>query len=294
MDLGNDAGTASGTVYRLWPDGAPGSEGWDWAERTAQIPWTERKRLYTRNVVDPTLTVYRPEPGKANGTAMIVAPGGAFHFLMIEHEGEAMARWLTSLGVTAFVLKYRLGRTPDDDDAVLGFRAELRERLGAPGRDETMPPERPQMRDIRDMGEEDGRQAMRYVRANAEKWGVDPKRIGIAGFSAGGGVSLGAAMQFDADSRPDFVVGVYPAYPAHLSVPENAPPLFLVISDDDPQVAPMSAPRLYQAWHTAGSKAELHVFGNGGHGYGMDEAGWLSDIWPELLRRWMVERGFLR
>ena len=102
-----------------------------------------------------------------------------------------------------------------------------------------------------------------------------------------------AAMQFDADSRPDFAVGVYPAWPAQLDVPPQAPPLFLVMSDDDPQVAPLSASRLYEAWHKAGSPAELHVFGNGGHGYGMSPDGWLSDIWPELLRRWMAERGLL-
>ncbi len=284
---------ANGEIYRLWPEGAPGSEDWSWSERTAQIPWTDKRRLYTRNVVDPTLTVFAPAPGTANGTAVIVAPGGAFHFLMIEHEGEDMARWLASLGVTAFVLKYRLGRTPDDDGDLLAFRTDLHKRLGAPVRGDTSPPDRPQMRAIRELGEADGRQAMRFVRGNAAQWGIDPQRIGIAGFSAGGGVSLGAAMQFDAESRPDFVVGIYPAWPGYLSVPDNAPPLFLVISDDDPQVAPLSAPQLYQAWHTAGSKAELHVFGNGGHGYGMDEAGWLSDIWPVLLQRWMKERGLL-
>lgn len=292
-ELGTSHEDGAEAIYRVWPGAAPGSEGWDWQERTVQIPWTARARRYTRNVVVPTLTHFPPAPGTGNGTAMIIAPGGAFHFLMIEHEGHDMARWLAQQGVTAFVLTYRLARTPDDDAEVLDFRAALHKRLGGSQRDQSTPPDRPDMRDIRAMGEEDGRQAMRLVRTHAGRWQIDPARIGIAGFSAGGGVSLGAAMQFDADSRPDFAVGVYPAWPAQLDVPPQAPPLFLVMSDDDPQVAPLSASRLYEAWHKAGSPAELHVFGNGGHGYGMSPDGWLSDIWPELLRRWMAERGLL-
>jgi len=282
-------------TLRIWSgDGVPpGAEGWTRRESTMQIPWSTAPRRLTRNVVVPTLTVVEPAPGTANGTAMIVAPGGAFHFLMIDHEGHDMARWLAGLGVTAFVLKYRLAETPPDDADLMEFRTQLHKRLGGPKPGDSTPPDRPDMRAIREMGEADGRQAMSFVRENASRWGIDPARIGIAGFSAGGGVSLGAAMQFTSESRPDFAVGIYPAYPAYLSVPENAPPLFLVISDDDPQVAALSSAKLYADWHNAGSKAELHVFGNGGHGYGMLDAGFLSDIWPELLRRWLVERGFL-
>ena len=282
-------------TLHIWPgDGVPpGAEGWTRRESTMQIPWSTAPRRLTRNVLVPTLTVVEPAPGTANGTAMIVAPGGAFHFLMIDHEGHDMARWLAGLGVTAFVLKYRLAETPPDDADLMEFRTQLHKRLGGPKPGDSTPPDRPDMRAIREMGEADGRQAMSFVRENASRWGIDPARIGIAGFSAGGGVSLGAAMQFTSESRPDFAVGIYPAYPAYLSVPENAPPLFLVISDDDPQVAALSSAKLYADWHNAGSKAELHVFGNGGHGYGMLDAGFLSDIWPELLRRWLVERGFL-
>jgi acetyl esterase/lipase len=103
-------------VYRIWPGTAPGSETWDWSERTIQVPWSDLDRRVTRNVADPTVTVFRPPAAKANGTAMIVAPGGGFNFLMVDHEGYDMARWLNELGITAFVLKYRLGRTPDADD----------------------------------------------------------------------------------------------------------------------------------------------------------------------------------
>ena len=280
-------------VHRIWPGNGvpPGSEGWDWQERTAQVPWTTVPRQYARNVVIPTVSVHRP--ANPNGTTLVVAPGGAFHFLMMEHEGLDVASWLAGFGVTSLVLKYRLARTPDADEEMLTFREELQKRLGQPTQTETDPPRREFLRDIRMMGEEDGRQAVRFARAHAGEWGLDPGRIGIAGFSAGGGVAMGAAMQHDAQSRPDFAVGVYPAYRADLTVPDDAPPLFLVISDDDGSVAPISSARLYEAWHKSGAPAELHVFGNGGHGWGMDRPGWLSDIWTKLLENWLRVRGLI-
>jgi acetyl esterase/lipase len=118
-------------IVRIWPgDGVPpGSEGWTQRESTMQVPWAKRAMRLSRNVVVPTLTVFRPAPGKANGTAMVVAPGGAFHFLMVDHEGYDLARWLSERGVTTFVLKYRLGRTPDADAELNDFRTELQANL---------------------------------------------------------------------------------------------------------------------------------------------------------------------
>jgi acetyl esterase/lipase len=281
-------------IYNIWPgDGtAPGSEGWTWSERTAPVPWGgTSSRRYTRNVVIPTVTVHRP--AKPNGTTLVVAPGGAFHFLMIDHEGHDMARWLNGFGVTVLVLKYRLARTPDADDEVEAFRAEMHKKLRPALQSDDGPPRRDFVLAERQMGEEDGRQAIRFARAHAGEWGIDPNRIGIAGYSAGGGVSMGAAMEHDAASRPDFAVGVYPAWRGELSVPANAPPLFLVISDDDTSVPSVSSTRLYESWHKSGAPAELHVFGNGGHGWGMTEEGWLSDIWPKLLERWLRVRGLI-
>jgi predicted esterase len=280
-------------VWRIWPgEGVPpGSESWNWRERTTQVPWTDVPRLYARNIVIPTVTVHRPATG--NGAAMIVAPGGAFHFLMMEHEGHVMARWLTSLGVTAFVLKYRLLRTPDDDAEMEVFRAELHQRLDKPKQTDTAPPGRAFMRETRLLGEEDGRQAVRFIRQHAADFGIDERKVGIAGLSAGGGVAMGTAMEHDAASRPDFAIGIYPAWRGDLTVPANAPPLFLATSDDDPQVAPMSTSRLYEAWHSSGASAELHVFGNGGHGWGMDAAPHLSATWTMLLENWLRVRGLL-
>jgi fermentation-respiration switch protein FrsA (DUF1100 family) len=100
-------------------------------------------------------------------------------------------------------------------------------------------------------------------------------------------------MSHDAQSRPDYAVGVYPAYRAELGIPENPPPLFLVIADDDQSVAPISSARLYEAWHKAGAPAELHIFGNGAHGFGMGDKGLLSDLWTKLLENWMRSRGLL-
>lgn len=281
-------------IYRVWPgDGVPpGAEGWSWAESTMPIPWSTRQRRLSRNVVIPTLTLFRPAEGTANGSAMIVAPGGAFHFLMIDHEGYDMARWLAGQGITAFVLKYRLGRTPDADAELLDFRNGLHARLRGTAVANDQPPSNPVVNALRIMGEEDGRQAMRFVRANAAHWAIAPDRIGIAGFSAGGAVSVGAAMLHDAQSRPDFAVGVYPAYRAELAVPANPPPLFLTIADDDSQVAPLSSSRLYDAWHRAGGSAELHVFANGEHGFGMSETeDLLSDAWVGLLGNWLRAKG---
>lgn len=289
-DVAKEAPGAEG-VWRIWPGNGvpPGSENWDWHERTTQVPWINKPRLYTRNVVIPTVTIHRPKAGTANGAAMVVAPGGAFHFLMMEHEGHAMARWLNTLGVTVLVLKYRLMRTPDDDAQMAEFRTELQKRLSQPTQTETAPPLRAFTREVRIMGEEDGRQAIRFARAHATDLGIDPKRVGIAGFSAGGGVAMGAAMSHDANSRPDYAVGIYPAWRGDLTVPANAPPLFLAISDDDKSVAPMSSSRLYDEWHASGASAELHVFANGAHGWGMDAEpeGLLAGLWTTLLENWM-------
>ena len=299
MDENRAAGEAAlepgaAGVFRIYPGNGvpPGSEEWDWSERTAPVP-TAPHRRYTRNVVIPTVTLHRPAPGKANGTTLIIAPGGAFHFLMIEHEGHEMARWLTEFGVTALVLNYRLARTPDDEEEMAVFRAGLSEKLERPKITDTSPPRREFLRPVRLMCEEDGRQAIRFTREHAADWRIDPSRTGICGFSAGGGVAMGAAMEHDAASRPDFAVALYPAWRPDLTVPANAPPLFLVISDDDASIPPVSTSRLYEAWHASGAPAELHVFGNGAHGFGMNKGGHLSDIWPVLLQSWLGARGLL-
>jgi acetyl esterase/lipase len=248
-------------VFAIWPSNGlpPGSEKWTWHEQTMQAPGSTERMV--RNIVIPTVTMFNATNGKTNGTAVIVALGGAFHFLMVDHEGYDMARRLTKLGVTALVLKYRVAHMPETDADVPPFLNKLFTVLPHPGPTaETPPVGTKEVEEARTWAEEDGRQAIRFVRHHAKDWGIDPNRIGIAGFSAGGGVVMEAVMQHDAQSRPDFGIPIYAGYRNATPVPSDAPPLFIAATDDDVLVAPISGARLYEAWHAAGKPAELHIF----------------------------------
>ncbi|MGC2403697.1 MAG: alpha/beta hydrolase [Acidobacteriaceae bacterium] len=277
-------------LFAIWPGSGrpPGTEKWTWHEQTMQSPESKVPNRMTRNVAIPTVTMFRPAPGTANGTAVIIAPGGAFTFLMVDYEGYDMARWLVRQGVTAFVLKYRVTHSPENDADMGPFLDKLNQTLSHPGPAVTTPPQLPpNLQQARTWGEEDGRQAIRFVRQHAGEWGVDPHRIGIAGFSAGGGVVMGAVMHHDAQSRPDFAAPIYGAYQAATPVPADAPPLFIAAADDDKLVAPISGARLYEAWHAAGKPAELHIFLKGAHGFGMKHENLPSDEWIQLFKNWM-------
>ena len=274
-------------VFAIWPGTPPGSESWTWRE---QSRGTGAARM-VRNVVTPTLTVYKPA-GKANGTAVIVAPGGGFRFLMVGYEGVDVAHWLTSRGITAFVLRYRVMHTPEDEEGFNAFRQEFTRRLsGGDTRSENPPQYDQESLAGLTLAEEDARQAVRYVRRHAAEWPVDPHKVGIMGFSAGGGAVMGAVMAHDAEARPDFAAPIYPAYRAATPVPDGAPPLFIAIADDDNLVSPNSSARLYMAWHAAGRPAELHIFRRGGHGFGMKKTGPV-DAWIDLFGAWMTSSGF--
>lgn len=278
-------------VYAIWPGTPPGSESWTWHEQSRGLGGNRM----VRNVATPTLTMYKPAAGKANGTSVIIAPGGAFRFLMVDYEGVDMAHWLTERGVTAFVLKYRLMHTPEDEAGMDVYLQNLNKVLTASDtKSENPPPYDEATKRGLSMAEEDGRQAIRYVRRHAAEWLLDPHRIGIAGFSAGGGVVMGPVMQHDSASRPDFAAPIYPAYRTATPVPEDAPPLFIVIADDDNLISPNSSARLYMAWHAAGKPAELHIFRRGGHGFGMKKLNRPADTWIDLFGAWMESSGFLK
>lgn len=280
-------------VFAIWTGTPPGSEHATWHEQSSQAGPVTPNRM-VRNVAIPTITLFKPAPGTANGTAIIIAPGGAFYFLMVDYEGYTMARWLARQGVTAFVLRYRVAHTPDNEADMPAFMQQLMKDLAHPGPADVGPPKgRPAMEEARVWGEEDGRQAIRYVREHAADFGVDPHRIGIAGFSAGGGVTMGAVMQHDTQSRPDFAAPIYAAYRNATPVPSDAPPLFIALADDDQLVAPIAGARLYEAWHTAGKSAELHIFDKGGHGFGMNKQNLPSDAWIDLFKTWLASQGFL-
>lgn len=266
----NFDGKNANTVLPLWPDGAPGSEGWEQVEEETQLP---NGLAVVRNVVQPSLTVFLPDPAAANGTGVIVCPGGAYHFLAHDHEGIRVARWLNERGAAAFMLKYRLIRTGEDFPECVGRRmadrAEMQRLL-----DPLLP-----------LILADGLQAVRMVRARAEEWGIRPGRVGITGFSAGGMLTAMVARQYDASSRPDFAAPIYAAPPPPAPLPADAPPLFLACAADD-EMAVGSSLGMFAEWRTAGRPVELHIYASGGHGFGMNPQGLPADGWIERLWEW--------
>ena len=283
-------------VFIIYPGNGvpPASEEWTWQEKSMPAPFTEDSSEMVRNVAIPTLTMFKPEANKANGTAVIIAPGGAFHFLMMNHEGYDVARRLTEHGITSFVLKYRVQHTPEENAEMPEYLEELFAKLPQVSQSDIDPPmSYPPAEEARLWAEEDGRQAIRFLRSHAADLNIEPDRIGIMGFSAGGGVTVNAALEFDALTRPDFAGGIYPGYRTVETIPENLPPLFIAIADDDNLVAPMSSARLYETWHKAGASAELHIFAAGGHGFGLREQGLPSDNWINLFLSWIDNKGYL-
>jgi acetyl esterase/lipase len=254
-------------VINIWPGVAPGSEG-----------WTQKEKIFKNtplgtvimDVVTPTLTAYLPERSKATGTGVIIAPGGAFVALTMDLEGANTARWLQRRGIAAFVLKYRLVE-------------KLQE--GIPEMD---------MDTAGRYGIADGIQSLKIVRQRAAEWGLSPDRIGLLGFSAGAMVTSGALLQADAAARPSFAAmiyggpfGVMPAIPAKL------PPMFLAWAQDD-AVALTPVVKFYDALLAAGQKPEAHIYGSGGHGFGMRKQGTSSDHWIDALYYWLQAQGLTR
>jgi acetyl esterase/lipase len=265
----------SASVFRVWPDGAPGSDAASVGPELERPRW-ENSRL-VRNVTEPTLTVFLPEASVALGTGVVVCPGGAWHFLMIDKEGTEVAQWLTARGVAAFVLKYRVAPTADGDDEFNRQVSDLGQR-------------REQMAQFRPLAVADGLQAVRVVRQRADEWGLKAERIGILGFSAGGAVTAGAATRYDAESRPSFAAPIYAPWETE-AVPADVPPLFLAAADDDNVVDPGSSLRLYSAWRGVGRPAELHMYSKGGHGFGMIQQGLASDHWIDQFWAWLQAEG---
>lgn len=267
-------------TLKLWPDGPP----------TGMVPKSEAtikliqsyggvspNRLSDIN--DPSITVFRPE--KPNGTAVIVAPGGGFMFLSYAHEGTQVCEWLNSLGVTAVLLRYR-----------------------TPTRDE---------KEMFEIPVQDAQRALGLVRQHAAEWNLDPKRVGLLGFSAGANVAGHVAWdrgelsypqkpELDDPRGPDFLVFLYGGGfldPSDLSkfrpgfrIPADAPPVFLLVAHDD-QANPIEAAMLYLEYQKRDLSAELHICAKGGHGFGMRKDGKPINDWPQRCAEWMRSLGFL-
>ena len=265
--------SAEPKVIPLYDGPAPGSESWNWSETSTVGPKDTILRI--GNVTQPALTVFLPDPAKATGTGVVICPGGGWRILAFNHEGTEVAEYLNSLGVAAFVLKYRVMRTGDEGEKDKAVAAARRKEAQA-------------------MGIADGQQAVKMVRAHAAEWGVLPNRIGILGFSAGGWVTSGVALEHDAQSRPDFAAPIYGALPPEFKAPSDGMPLFLVHADDDRTVPPArTSVRLYTAWKEAGFPAEMHIYSAGGHGFGMRKKNLPVDGWTDRLREWLGAQGLL-
>jgi acetyl esterase/lipase len=254
-------------VVEIWPGVAPGSEHWTQKERTIE---NTPVGTVIMNVVTPTLTAYLPPRGKATGTGVIIAPGGAFVALAISLEATDLARWLQQRGIAAFVLKYRTVEKKTD---------------GIPNMD---------MDTAGRYGIADGIQALKIVRRHAGEWGVSPDRIGFAGFSAGGMVAAGALLQSDAAGRPNFAAIIYGApFGKMPAIPTSLPPIFMAWAQDD-QVALKPVVKFHDALVAAGQKPEAHIFSAGGHGFGMQKHGTTSDHWVDEFYYWLDAQGFTK
>jgi acetyl esterase/lipase len=276
--------TVAQKVIKLWPNGAPGNNECPQPEETFN-------GKMVRFVSEATLTVYLPDKAKNTGAAIVICPGGGYGIEAMDHEGYVYAEYLQSKGIAGIVLKYRLPYGHHEIPLL------------------------------------DTQHAIRTVRANSPEWGINPGKIGISGFSAGGHLASTAATHFDkgkADGvnpvdkvscRPDFAVLVYPVitfneqwghmgsrenligknhdlkliryYSNELQVTSETPPTFLILADDDKGVLPRNSIEFYTALKEKGVPAELHIFREGGHGFGMNKTGKPHDQWPELLTDWM-------
>jgi len=273
-----NAASAEPTIVPLYVGPAPGSE----QATQTEVSTAGKTGRVLRNVTVPTLTVYAPAPGAANGVAVIIAPGGGFHILSIDNEGTALARRLAARGVTAFVLKYRLNQTPANEAlAMMQLMKFLGTIKSAP--DGMIPVT---------LGETqasaDAVQAMTLVRARAGAFGVDPHKVGFVGFSAGAVLALKVATDPDASVRPDFVAAIYGLLPTGLTPPPGGPPIFIAAASDDPLIPGKSLP-IYQAWEARRLSAELHLYDKGGHGFGVAPQGTTSDHWLADFDSWLEE-----
>ncbi len=263
----------------IWPGKAPGEKGDIGPEKLEPTPPNEVKPI-TRlaNVSDPTITVHRPPNGTANGAAVVICPGGGYHILATNLEGDEVADWLNSIGVAGIVLKYRVPTRKDDPKHLAPLQ--------------------------------DAQRAVSLVRSHAAQWGINPERIGILGFSAGGHLAAVASTNFDRrpyepidgvdaiSCRPDFAVLVYSAYLTsgdHLSpeirVDGKTPPTFFALAADD-GIAECSI-AMFTALRRAKVPAELHVYAAGGHGFGLRPTKNPCCTWPQRCQEWMKSRGLL-
>lgn len=268
-------------VLDVWPGKPPGE-----IKAIAEEKMTESRGVKRiTNVSKPTLTIYRPAKDKDVGAAVVICPGGGYNILAWDLEGTEVANWLNSIGVTGIVLKYRVPRRPGQD------------------------PKKPPRGAL-----QDAQRALSLVRSKAKEWHLDPNRIGILGFSAGGHLTASASTNFDKrayeamddidkiDCRPDFAILIYPAYlvtrdkkelNADIRARKECPPMFFAHAGNDGVPAENSI-RMYLALKEAKVPAELHVYATGGHGFGLRPSDKPCSTWPKRCEAWLRSQGLLK
>jgi acetyl esterase/lipase len=254
---------------------------------TASEAWhSQYGSVFARNVTVATLTPFLPDPGKANGTAVIVAPGGGFTTLSMENEGWDVARALAAKGVAAFVLKYRLNQTPQD---LAGYEAAMRAMFSGKGG----PPRGNPADMMAGIATQitDARAAFALVRKRSTEWHVNPGRVGMVGFSAGAMLTLATTLKGE-EAKPAFIGIIYGPM-ASVTVPADAPPLFVALAADDPLFG-NAGYGMIDSWRAAKRPVEFHLFEQGGHGFGMYPKTTTSTGWFDEFVRWMAMHDLLK
>lgn len=273
----------------VWPGSPPGDTGSIGEEKDTSQPGkglvAGKPLIRLGNISKPTLAVYRPPKEKDTGASVVIAPGGGYSILAYDLEGTEVAEWLNTIGVTGIVLKYRVPRRPSDPT----------------GQHPVGPLQ-------------DAQRAISLVRSKADEWGLDPNRIGVLGFSAGGHLAAAAATNYDrrayeakddvdkVSARPDFAVLIYPAYLTNkektalapdIRVTAQTPQTFLAHAADDPVPADSSV-QMYLALRKANVPAEMHIYSAGGHGYGLRKTEQPVTTWPRRCEDWLRRQGLLK
>jgi acetyl esterase/lipase len=277
-------------VIRLWPDGPPTQIDDVPDEAELEVPdGIAKGTTFLRNISEPTLTVFRPAEVTANGEAVIVVPGGGWTINAWTHEGLDVAGWLTGLGYTAFLLKYRVQATDPDPVAFAAMAAATDRALTAIASSA-------KPRAIADLIStesylqaraacaDDGRRAIEIVRAEADRFGIRTDTLGMIGFSAGAFLAVDIAVDPRAPQLA-FIAPIYGGETRGAPVPDDAPPLFTAVAQDDVLVKIVEG--LHSDWSDANRSSELHEFARGGHGFGMIEQGLPSDRWTDLFLAWL-------
>lgn len=293
--LAEAAATSTPVEIHLWPGMAPGTEKWTVPESVTTSPNGERT---ISNVSDPTLTVFLPDPATATGTAVVLAPGGAMRVLGIDSNGTQVAKWLNAKGIAAFVLKYRTvqqavgsrgGAAPSRVAGSAAADPAQRPEMEIRNANANPEPNDPALAEALRMAVADAQAALRLIRKNAKEWKVDPTRVGLMGFSAGGGVAIGTALAGKSDAYPDFLMTMYGPSLMDVNVPSHAPPLFVAVGSTHFNVT-SGCLALFAAWKAAGKPAEIHVYDQVSAGFSLTKRGLPVDGWIDRAYDWMLAR----